>query len=722
MKNYKEFKEMYPIQLNEQQEKAVRRTTGQTLLLAVPGSGKTTVIICRIGYLLKVEAIDPSKILTLTFSRMGAKDLKKRYETIFGEARNLNFSTIHSFSLSIIRYYERFFSRQAYDVLGNVTPVIRDLYRHLFKGFPGEIELGEIVQQISYCKNMLLTKKEIALLPSMEVDFVKIYEAYESYKIKHHLMDFDDILKYAWGLLKKYPEILNFFREKYPYIHIDEAQDTSIIQFNILELLTGEKGNLFMVGDEDQSIYGFRGAHPKSLLTFKQTWSEGEVLLMEMNYRSTRQIVEYSNRFIKLNTERYAKEMVTNNEFGPPIVREWIKSNETQYQLIIEAIKKEGKEIAVLYRNNESAIPLIDLLNRENIPYHIKEHNPLFFTHFLIKDIRLFYEFSIDLSDYDLFLQICFKMDAAISRDTVNQLKLRLRPGENIFDALMVLSKNSAPWQIKRLKELKEGFHRLEKLSPKKGLDLILEQLGYRGYLDFRISSGQSEESIQQKLTVLKTLGGRVKSFDEFFINLDHLEKSLKETPSHKNKKIQVILSTLHSSKGLEFEKVFMIDIVEGQIPSMESMEPGKEALYAEEVRLFYVGVTRAKKELVIICPQSSAKCGKPSPFIKYLVDGLPKEKRSRLKKQKLSTNQGSREIQTFGSNGCKWDNYKGGEMEEVEMDLSMFKSGTFITHDHFGPGLILERDGAIASIQFDQAGVKKMNLGICLNNGVIKP
>ncbi len=719
MKNYEDFKQHYKLNLNEQQAMAVARTKGQTLLLAVPGSGKTTVIICRIAYLLMVEKIDPGEILTLTFSRMGARDLKQRYQKLFGaaQAEALQFSTIHSFSLSVIRYYERCFHRRVYGVLGNVTPVVRDLYRKIFDSFPGEIELREIIQQIGYCKNMLLTVKEIEKLPAMEIDFMKLYKAYEAYKLEQSLMDFDDILKYAWGLLRKYPELLLFFREKYPYIHLDEAQDTSRIQFELLELLTGKTGNLFMVGDEDQSIYGFRGAFPQSLLSFKETWAQGEVLLMETNYRSTRYIVDKTNAFIKLNSERYTKEMKTPNANGLPIVREWVKSNEAQYHLIIEAIKREGKEIAVLYRNNESAIPLVDLLEREEIAYQIKEHSPLFFTHFTIKDIQSFYQFACDPMNYELFTQICFKMDAAISRESVNQLGKNLGLNQNIFDVLIKTS-GERPWQVKRFKELKEAFRRLEKATPQKGIQMILDDLGYTSYLNFRISSGQSEENIEQKLAVLKTLGSRVDNFPDFFDNLNNLEQRLRETQIQGSKKPRVTLSTLHSSKGLEFEKVFMIDAIEGQLPSVVSTSPGNEKLYAEEVRLFYVGATRAKKELIFICAQSSAKTGKPSQFISYLIDGLPRKKNGKAGPGSGPIN---KKAQSFGNPMTKWRDFTGSGPDNQEIDLSGYNKGTVIHHQRFGAGEILELDGAIASIQFEKTGVKKMNLAVCIGNGVIK-
>ncbi|AFA47427.1 ATP-dependent helicase [Acetobacterium woodii] len=713
MKNYEIFKQQYHLNLNQQQQKAMVRINGQSLLLAVPGSGKTTVIICRIAYLLQVEKIMPEAILTLTFSRMGARDLKNRYQKLFGaaQAERLQFSTIHSFALSVIRHYERTYRRQAYGVLGNTTPVIRELYQHLFKAYPGEIELAEICQRIGFCKNMLMSDDEIKRLPPLEIDFLKLYEAYEGHKLDEQLMDFDDILKYAWVLLKKYPDMLAYFQNKYPYIHLDEAQDTSKIQFKIIELLTGKNGNLFMVGDEDQSIYGFRGAFPESLLSFKETWPQGEVLLMETNYRSTKQIVEKANAFIKLNHERYQKEMSTPNGSGVSIVREWVKSTEAQYQFIIKAIKQEGKEIAILYRNNESAIPLVDLLDEAGIGYHIKEHSPLFFTHFLIKDIKRFYQFACDPSDLNLFTQIYYKLDAAISRETINQMSKWYRSGDLVLDGLIKKSAGK-DWQINRLKELKSGFQRLKNVNPKIGIAMILDDLGYRSYLNFRINSGQSEESIEQKLSMLKILAGRVPDFWRFFDKLTKLEEKLQEPQAKQTKNPLVTLSTFHSSKGLEFEKVFIIDATEGQIPNV-STAPEDHKAYAEEVRLFYVAVTRAKMELIFLCVKNREKDIKPSPFITYLIDGLPKKKRQTSKpsfKTKIK--------ESFGSQQNKWQNYK---TSELKMDLSAYQKGTLIAHQRFGEGTILERDGMIATIHFDQVGEKKMNLAVCIENGVIK-
>lgn len=708
MKSYQAFKEKYDLKLNPQQEQALLKKEGQVLLLAVPGSGKTTVIINRIAYLMMVEKIKAESILTLTFSRMGARDLEKRYEKSFGkDEKNLRFSTIHSFSLSVIRYYEREFGRRAFDVLANVTPVIRQLYRELFKAYVGENELNEIIQRIGYVKNMMVSKEEIAKMPALEIDFPKLLEAYDAYKQKNALMDFDDLLKYTYGLLKRHPSMLEEFRNRYRYIHLDEAQDTSKIQFKIIELLVGKNGNFFVVGDEDQSIYGFRGAYPAFLLDFKKRWPKGHLLLMETNYRSSQEIVNKANAFIRLNDERYEKKMMSVNQPGIPIIRENLKSAEDQYRFIIQSILKEGKETAVLYRNNESAIPLVDLFDQEGIPYLIKEHNSTFFNHFILKDIEKFYHFANNQQDPSSFQEIYYKMDLALSKEMMHRVASQKKLNESVFKAIIRLNKDK-PWLRKALDKAEKNFERLKGASPQAGIDMILDQLGYREYLNFRISSGQSEERIEQKLSVLNILAGRVDAFSDYFDYLQALNEKLKQTQVHAGKKPRVTLSTFHSSKGLEFEKVFIIDASEGQIPSSGSKE--NPSLYREEVRLFYVAITRARDELIFLVVNNKKKGIFPSPFIAYLMEGIPKKK---------PLNQTKKEV--IGKPEKLFSKEKKDRSSVDKKELENYQVGEFLTHRRFGRGQILEKTGVVINVRFEKVGDKKMNLAVCLENGVIK-
>ncbi|MEG2897611.1 MAG: ATP-dependent helicase [Eubacterium sp.] len=721
MNEPEKFMQHYHLELNEQQRKAIARIDGATLLLAVPGSGKTTVIICRIAYMIHKLNISPESILTLTFSRMGAKDLNVRYKRIFGDKgmKRLRFSTIHSFSLSVIRNYERLFDRKAFEIIENPGMILKDIFIQIFKGYPAENEIADIVSAISYCKNMLLTEAEVEKMEVGDINFLRIYKAYESYKRQHHLMDFDDMLKYAWILMKKNPELLKIFTNQYQYINIDEAQDTSKIQYEVIRLIAEKSGNIFMVGDEDQSIYGFRGAYPEGLLSFKKSYPKGEVLLMETNHRSTQKIVNAANRFITLNKERYVKNMRTENETGVPAVHEYVKSVEDQYHFILRSVKNEGKETAVLYRNNESVIPLVDLFEREGVAYNVKEHSPLFFTHFVVQDIRYFVRLSEDPSDYKTFEKIYYKMSCNISRKNLDAVEKNQKPGENVFDVLLSLD-DIPDWLSEKVKSIRHSFKRLKMMKADAAINYIENHMGYREHLEYRISCGYHEEQLNQKLDILHTLAAREETMANLLAHLDNLEMILREKRT--DKKAEVTFSTIHSSKGLEFEKVFIIDAVEGEFPSMAAMEKSEEGekLFCEEVRLFYVGVTRAKKELEFISvgKKNSTHNKRPvSQFVKiFMGEKSPEQKKmiskpiAEKKSSKVQKGLGHFDVSIVRQRHATGD-----------VDYSKYTKGKTVIHKGFGSGIITEVKDGMVTIQFESCGFKKLNLEICVLNGIIK-
>lgn len=711
----------YRLQLNAQQREAVGRVDGATLLLAVPGSGKTTVVICRIAYMVRVKKIPPESILTLTFSKAGARDLSRRYLKIFGEkeAGGLRFSTIHSFTLSVIRNYERLYHRRAFQIIENASGIIRTLFQELFKSYPAENDIVDIVSAITYCKNMLLSEEEIAEMKVGDVDFPRLFKAYEAYKRRHHLMDFDDMLKYAWLLLKKNPELLKIFTSQYKYINVDEAQDTSKIQYEIIRLLAGKDGNVFMVGDEDQSIYGFRGAYPDGLLSFKETYPHGEVLLMETNHRSTGQIVDAANRFIRLNKEHYVKNMRTDNAKGVPAVHEYVKSVEDQYWFILNSVKNEGKETAVLYRNNESVIPLVDLFEREGVPYAVKEHNPLFFTHFIVQDIKSFVALAEDPSDFETFEKIYYKMNCNISRKNIAEVEKFRKPGQSVFEALLSLDE-LPEWLVEKVENIQAAFRRLAAMNAQEGLDFIVWNMGYREHLDYRISCGCREEQLNQKLDILKTLAGRESSMDGFLKRLNTLQEALRGAASHQ--RAGVTFSTIHSSKGLEFEKVFIIDAVEGEFPSMAALDDSEEGrrLFCEEVRLFYVGVTRAKRELEFISvgKKNSRHNRRPvSQFVRiFLGEKAPEAERGKSTGGVIS---GKTAAQSKGFGIFDVSIVRKAEQKDV--DCSAYTPGTAVIHQGFGEGVILDIKKDMATIDFERCGRKKLNIKVCVTNKIIQ-
>lgn len=703
--------------LNQQQQRAVSRVDGKTLLLAVPGSGKTTVIISRIAYMIQKRGIRPGSILTLTFSRAGARDLARRYEAMFGKVEELRFSTIHSFSLSVIRMYERRYGRKAYAVLKDQEAVVRGLFRKIFEAWPGDSDMADILSAMTYCKNRMLTEEQINEMKVAEIDFPKLLAAYEAYKREHHMMDFDDMLRYAYLMLKQNPDLLEFFQNQYRYIHIDEAQDTSKLQFAIIRLLAEGSGNLFMVGDEDQSIYGFRGAWPDGLLSFKEDYPDGEVLLMETNHRSTAKLVAAADRFITLNKARYAKHMRTDNPSGFSAVHEYVKDAEEQYRLILAAVKNEHKDIAVLYRNNESAIPLVDLLEQEGIPYAMREHNPLFFTHFVVQDIKDYTALAADPSDGKAFSRLYYKLGLSISRKHMQDTLAVQQPGEHVFDALLSLE-NLPDWLAEKVSGMADCFERLASMTPEKGIDYILAHMGYQDYLDYR-ARGAQEAVVKRKMTILKTLARRSQSFELFWKHLDALQKTLSEQQSEK--RTALTLSTIHSSKGLEFDKVFIIDAVEGEFPTRQALGEDEESkrLFDEEVRLFYVGVTRAKRELEFITiGRKNCTGGDPPPsrFITYYMGEKP-PKRQRFEKNRAV-------IGKQPSKGTLRSHFDVSVVRRSEskadVDISRFTPGTAVIHRGFGEGVVKRVEGDTAQICFERCGTKRLNLKICVTNKIL--
>ncbi len=313
---HEEFLTKYASNLNENQLRAVRAVNGPVLLLAVPGSGKTTVLVTRLGYMLYVEGIDPSNILTVTYTVAATRDMERRFEGLFGEefSGKLEFRTINGICAKVISSYGRMIGRDPYELVTDEKEMgrifLNILTRHL-REYPTESDVREARTMITYCKNMMLDDDGIkALEEDSMMPVLDVYKEYNSYLASNKLMDYDDQMTYAYRLLKSSPELLASYRDKYRYVCVDEAQDTSRIQHAIITLLSGSAGNLFMVGDEDQSIYGFRAACPEALLEFEKGHPGAQVLVMDENYRSNANIVTAADVFIQRNEARHAKHMV----------------------------------------------------------------------------------------------------------------------------------------------------------------------------------------------------------------------------------------------------------------------------------------------------------------------------------------------------------------------------------------------------------------------------
>lgn len=582
--------------LNEQQEAAVRRVNGATLLLAVPGSGKTTVIVARTGCLMYVAGVKPENILTITYTRAAAKEMKERFIKKFAPERIPAFSTINSFCLSVINTCAKEKYIHVPKLVPNNESIVHAIAAKMLPEYPSDSQVRSLAQKVCKVKNKLMTFQEIEAIEENSLDFSAFYQAYKLYMSEHDLMDFDDQLLMANDLLDEYPDILQRAHEKFRYVSVDEAQDTSYVQHLIVQKLVGRNGNIFMVGDEDQSIYGFRGAYPAALLDFQSNYNEPCILRMETNYRSDRNIVSAANQFIKLNTRRLDKNMRAQSQKDGAIVVTCIDRMEQQAELLLERIRnqKPDESLAILYRNNDSAIPLINLLQMNGIQVQTRDATGTFMTNYVIRDLLDFMLLALNPADTTAFGHLYYKMGLYMKGVTAKRIIEAVEEGEcrNVFSAAMKFAGGKGyAWKIECLPR---DFSDLAKKKPAEAIDYILFMLDYwSNWLTKKIDAGASEQFISLRISILKMVAEKYLTIPDFLAAL----KNITEYKGCEDSNVTV--TTIHSSKGLEFDKVILIDMVSGIIPGDSDDRDAEDD--EEDARAFYVGATRARHELEII-------------------------------------------------------------------------------------------------------------------------
>ncbi len=617
----REFIEKYGKKLNTQQLEAVRTIDGPVMLLAVPGSGKTTVLVNRLGYMLYVKGINPENILTLTYTVAATRDMADRFQKIFGSdvSDGLEFRTINGICAKIISHYGRLIGKSSFDLITDEKlsgKILTDIYVRVMKDYPTESDIKTVRTLITYCKNMMLEKKEITELGKDEgIELFDIYEAYNKELKLRSLMDYDDQMIYSYRMLKSSGDLLSFYRDKYRYICVDEAQDTSKIQHMIIALLSGKDGNLFMVGDEDQSIYGFRAAYPEALLNFEKEHSGAKVLVMDKNYRSNAKIVETADNFIQKNFSRHEKHMCATRDAMSDISYITLGSREAQYKYLLKLATDVKEQTAVLYRDNESVLPLVDLLERENVRYRLKNADMAFFTHRVVMDVTNILKFCLNPSDPELFMKIYFKFQAFLRKpDAEAMCMIADERHTGILDAAEHIDIHSRV--LGNVRSLRTHFRNMASESPYKAINRIDKFMGYGAYLE-------DNNIDDNKLFILKMIARNESSIESFLYRLEDLRQII--TEKQEDYRCNFILSTVHSSKGLEYDTVYLMDAINGVFPSkiinFKKASPKEKRDYEEERRIFYVGITRAKDKLCVlryddapsifvgeICPDSKGK------------------------------------------------------------------------------------------------------------------
>ena len=740
---WKEFETTFSVKLNQQQKEAVQSTKGPVLLLAVPGSGKTTVLVTRLGYMIYCKNIPPERILTVTYTVAATKDMSERFAVRFGEdmAKRLEFRTINGICARIIQYYGRRIGKTPFELVKDekaTTGMLIRICQDHGMGYPTESDLKNVRTLITYIKNMMLNEEELQKLEEeSDIRIAGIYREYCRQMREQKLMDYDDQMLYAYNILRKDPGVLAYFQNRYPYICVDEAQDTSKIQHAIIALLAAGTGNLFMVGDEDQSIYGFRAAYPEALLSFEKKHPGAKVLLMEENFRSNAKIVEAADKFIQKNTLRHEKHMRAAREAGADIREISLKSRKAQYVYLMKAAQEcttgmagmsgseehRGRadasvtETAVLYRDNECAIPLIDLLERKNIPYRMRNADLSFFTHRTVLDVQNIIRFAMNPKDTELFMQIYYRLKLFFNKkDALRYAQISQEKDMEVLDAALKYG-NLEKYQEDNIRNLKRQMVRILNMPGDEAVNQILTYMGYQDYLK---KMGMNAN----KLETVKLIGSRVESPEKLLERLEELRTIIQEKVSDKD--CPFILSTMHASKGLEYDTVYLLDVMDGILPEKVLANPrtaSKEELetYEEERRLFYVGVTRAKNQLNVFTTN------KPSKFCSELLG--KRNLRENQQKEYAGIKKWG-DYSPAGTYGIKgngmYHGYGTGHGSQKQPGKSYQEladalgEGMIVKHKKFGEGVVVDMEGEHIRIQFGD-NVKNMDLKVLARLGMLE-
>lgn len=623
---YQLFKGKYHINLNKQQERALQAVEGSNLLLAVPGSGKTTVLVSRLGHMVINKNIHPENILAVTYSNAAAEEMRERSMSLFGASvvEGIDFRTINSLSLKIYAddCHKKGISQRTLVKDREVRAIVKRIYMICTgTNYVTENDIRDTLSAIGYIKNMMLTEKQIVELEEEYPHLLRLYQEYQRTLDRQDKMDYDDQMVFALEILRKDDCIVNSLRSRYKYICVDEAQDTSKIQHTIIRILA-QGNNLFMVGDEDQSIYGFRAAYPKALLNFRYDYLNPYILRMERNYRSTTQIVDKAQSFISQNKGRYEKNMTAERGSGEDVQIETVLSREDQYNRLLDIAKTATTETAFLYRDNESSVLLVDMFLRNNIYFALPKPKMNFFKTGIVQDIVAYLSLAINESDVEALGRICNK---GILYLKTTQLEYAQQNCErrhiSVYDALDKQMKYVKAEYRDRASRFRDVMNRVSTANTWTAINILLKE-GYEQYLE-------KEHLDTGKLEILQILAKHESTISGFLHRLQELESMLKQGFEARPGNI-ITLSTIHSSKGLEFDSVYMVDVYDGRFPSSrpnifcrsKDSADGEQ----EERRLFYVGITRAKNKLHLFEID-----GKPSTFIDEL---FPERKAIRIQKE----------------------------------------------------------------------------------------
>ena len=686
--------------LNSKQKEAIINTDGPMLILAGAGSGKTKVLTTKIAYLIEEKGIDPNNILAITFTNKAANEMKERVKNMLDiDINTIQISTFHSFGLSIIKkHYEKLGFKSNFtiidsdDSLSTVKRILKDMNLD-----PKFFNPKTIRNKISSAKNELMNPEELDKFTNNEIDevTVKVYIEYQKKLKTNNSLDFDDLLMLPIILFNENKEVLKYYQERFKYILIDEYQDTNQVQYILTKMLSAKHKNICVVGDPDQSIYGFRGSNYKNILNFEKDYKDTKVILLEQNYRSTKNILSAANDIIKNNKNRKEKQLWTDNDLGNKIKYKRCDDEKDEAHFVVSSVKKlikdgvDLEEVAVLYRTNAQSRNIEEAFLRENIPYKVVG-SFYFYNRKEIKDLisylKLIYNPSDDLS----LTRIINVPKRGIGLKTMENLTTKANIlNESLFNTI----DSGKELEFKKL--ILELSQISEELSLTELVELVLDKTGIRKELvdEDTIESQSRLENLEEFKSITKSFEDRegIISLSEFLEEISLVS----DKEEYKNRTDVVTLMTVHSAKGLEFDHVFIIGLEEGVFPHSMSLYDNNEI--EEERRLCYVAVTRAKQALTLLNTKKRLLYGQdsyniPSRFISEIDSEY-------LDKEEIKQNINNNFNKIFkSSNINKYEEYEPGEK---------------VIHDKYGEGVIITVESSILTIAFEHPhGIIKIMKG----------
>lgn len=615
------------MKLNRGQDEAIKHGNGPCMVLAPPGSGKTLIVTERTRYLIEESGVRPDQILVITFTRYAAREMKERFERLTaGKNYPVTFGTFHSIFYGILKcaygigannlMSEKESSVLLQEVLDQTdiesTPEVED-----------EEELvRELLREVGMVKNGLCHLKDFHSKYFTQDEFAEVFRSYEHQKKELKKFDFDDMLVQCYALFRKKPEILQGWQKRFKYILIDEFQDINRVQYEVIRMLAAPRYNLFVVGDDDQSIYGFRGAKPELMLYMKQEFPSLRTISLTVNYRSTEFITGAAARVILHNDTRFYKRVQSFRGRGQNVHVQEVLDEQEEAQYVTEEIQKKldqgikPGEIAVLFRAAVQARMISEILSEHRIPFEMRDYVTNFYRHFIVKDMMAYLQLAAGKRDRSLFLTICNRPLRYLARNSMENRQVNFEDLRKFYC--------DKDWMLDIIDQFDVDVRMMKNMAPYAAIQYIRKKIGYDDFLKEYAEKHQiSWKKLMDVMAELEERSKNFKSYDEWEIHIAKYTQELEEQQA-KARKIKgerenkVQLMTIHSAKGLEFEDVFVIHANEGEIPHQKAE---KKDEIEEERRLFYVALTRAKNNLCIsYITQKNGNSIKPSRFVEELL------------------------------------------------------------------------------------------------------